>query len=349
MCDIKYALEDLREKYPLYRQNMFSFFEDEETLVVDKIYLRLYESYPEDYRGIFSVWHGRLNDLFKFMNQKAESNGHYNANESHELLELIKSIGELRSVLSKKGIEFRLAEIYDDKLKEVSGFLQQTCGSVIPDTYHPMQVEKYSPIFFINDDNLPKIIDDLGKEFNDDYLRTQLNQMYSTIESNPADAIGKAKSRSTVERNEVCTHGVQPLCRRIMRQLANARPPRESDGLSVRRNPPQETQPRLRHALLDLREINAPCDNICLTETEAAFQRTLKLLIAVRLNGDADNACRNRTLEIFTHCRTINAETLRDLALLQTIRIVKICRFDKDPFINGLHVTSSSEKCFSHM
>jgi hypothetical protein len=194
MCDIKYALEDLREKYPLYRQNMFSFFEDEETLVVDKIYLRLYESYPEDYRGIFSVWHGRLNDLFKFMNQKAESNGHYNANESHELLELIKSIGELRSVLSKKGIEFRLAEIYDDKLKEVSGFLQQTCGSVIPDTYHPMQVEKYSPIFFINDDNLPKIIDDLGKEFNDDYLRTQLNQMYSTIESNPADAIGKAKS-----------------------------------------------------------------------------------------------------------------------------------------------------------
>ena len=194
MCNIKYVLEDLREKYPLYRQDIDENLCIVEVPRVDEIYFKLYESYPEDYRDIFPVWHGRLNDLFKFMNQKAESNGHYNANESHELLELIKSIGELRSVLSKKGIEFRLAEIYDDKLKEVSGFLQQTCGSVIPDTYHPMQVEKYSPIFFINDDNLPKIIDDLGKEFNDDYLRTQLNQMYSTIESNPADAIGKAKS-----------------------------------------------------------------------------------------------------------------------------------------------------------
>ncbi len=194
MCNIKYVLEDLREKYPLYRQDIDENLCIVEVPRVDEIYFKLYESYPEDYRDIFPVWHGRLNDLFKFMNQKAESNGHYNASESRELLELIESIGELCSVLSKKGIEFRLAEAYDNKLKEVSGFLQQTCGSAIPDTYRPIRVEKYSPIFFINADNLPKMINDLGKEFNDDYLRTQLNQMYSTIESNPADAIGKAKS-----------------------------------------------------------------------------------------------------------------------------------------------------------
>ena len=115
--------------------------------------------------------------------------------------------------------------------------------------------------------------------------------------------------RAAIERNKVRIDRVQSLRRGIARQLANARPPRETDGLSVGHDAPQETQSRLCHTSLDLFKVNAVRDDVCLAETEAALEGALKLLVAVRLDRNADNACRKRPLEILAHCRAIDTKT----------------------------------------
>ena len=134
--------------------------------------------------------------------------------------------------------------------------------------------------------------------------------------------------RTAVERNKVRVDGMQALCRRIARQLADARPPRETDGLPVGHNTSQETQPCLCHTPLDLLKVNAVGDDVCLSKSEATFQCTLKLLVAVRLNGDADNARHKCSFKVLAHCRAVDTEACGDLALLQTICIVEICCLD---------------------
>ena len=134
--------------------------------------------------------------------------------------------------------------------------------------------------------------------------------------------------RTAVERNKVRVDGMQTLCCRIACQLADARPPRETDGLPIGGDPPQETQPRLCHAALDLREVDAAGDDVCLSKSEATLKCAFQFLVAVRLDGDADNARRKCSFEILAHRCAVDTEACGDLALLQTICIVEVCRLD---------------------
>ena len=73
----EFMLKDLQEKYA--------------DLQVDAVYTRLYADHGPSSR-MFASFHQRLNDLFSFMNGKARTNRHYNADQSRSLIALFEEI-----------------------------------------------------------------------------------------------------------------------------------------------------------------------------------------------------------------------------------------------------------------
>ena len=59
-------------------------------------YLRLYEDQAPDIQKVFAYFHQQFNYLFEFLNQKNIVNKHYNADESRQLIDLIKEFEEFQ-------------------------------------------------------------------------------------------------------------------------------------------------------------------------------------------------------------------------------------------------------------
>jgi tRNA A-37 threonylcarbamoyl transferase component Bud32 len=113
---------------------------------------RLYADDPIGH--MFAHFHANLNELFRFMNEKARMNHHYNANESRSLISLIEDIQEAREVLNLNGTDFTLNEGYGEALDRCDLFLSPSGGSVIPDEYIPVALIKYEPIFLLPDTSI---------------------------------------------------------------------------------------------------------------------------------------------------------------------------------------------------
>jgi tRNA A-37 threonylcarbamoyl transferase component Bud32 len=94
-----------------------------------------------------AAFHSQLNGLFDFMNSKAKINGHYNANESRELLDLIEEIGSTKASLRRIGITLELRDDYAEVLKTVQPFLSRSGGSGIPDDFTAIELIEYEPVF----------------------------------------------------------------------------------------------------------------------------------------------------------------------------------------------------------
>ena len=113
------------------------------------IIFELYNNYPNKYKIIFATAHDKLNNLLDFMNFKKRSNGHYNANESRELLHLILDIFELQDGLSRAGVLLLIDKKYEIKMKECMLFLTESYGCEIPEKTGYFNITKYDPIFRI--------------------------------------------------------------------------------------------------------------------------------------------------------------------------------------------------------
>ena len=94
--------------------------------------------------------HQRFNGLLMFMRSKKQSNGHFNAAESRELLRLIKLYEDMRHVLKTTPLSFWLEESYDSILEFCKGFLQESNGSAIPDNLPNFNIIEYEPIFYMS-------------------------------------------------------------------------------------------------------------------------------------------------------------------------------------------------------
>jgi Serine/threonine protein kinase len=92
-------------------------------------------------------FHTQLNGLFDFMNTKWKVNGHYNANESRELLDLIAQIASTQAGLKKIGVTLEVRDDYQRVFDEVKGFLGRSGGSPIPDDFAGITVIEYEPVF----------------------------------------------------------------------------------------------------------------------------------------------------------------------------------------------------------
>lgn len=125
-------LDDLRRRYA--------------SIDVTPEYLRLYHS--EDPNGrMFAHFQMQLNELFGFMNAKARRNGHYNADQSRELIYLTEEIRDAGKVLRRLGTEITLDESYQRRLDECAGFLLESGGSPIPGDLAPMEIERFRAVF----------------------------------------------------------------------------------------------------------------------------------------------------------------------------------------------------------
>ena len=123
---------------------------------IEENYINLYEVKKDSNDNknkmnlFFAFYHQKLNNLLDFMNYKIESNFHYNANQSRELIATIGQITSLRNELSKSEYKFDISEKYELKMQECSKFLSEYSGSTIPEDTEIFSTEKYEKIFTLS-------------------------------------------------------------------------------------------------------------------------------------------------------------------------------------------------------
>lgn len=115
----------------------------------DDRFTRLYEAEDFRLRPAFSYLHDRLNSLLGFMNEKRLRGGHYNADQSRELIDVTREIGQLRTTLRRIGVEVSLSAPYESVLERCRRFLTSSGGSAIPENFEEVTLEDYEPIFSI--------------------------------------------------------------------------------------------------------------------------------------------------------------------------------------------------------
>ncbi|RKD73149.1 protein kinase-like protein [Sinobaca qinghaiensis] len=99
----------------------------------------------------FSIIHSKLNDLFSFMNHKNSPGrgGHYNADASRELIDLLKEIRIILATLEREPSEetYQIDHTYQEIIEKCSFFLSSSGGSPIPDEFPIIETIDHQPIF----------------------------------------------------------------------------------------------------------------------------------------------------------------------------------------------------------
>ncbi|MGY3312500.1 tRNA A-37 threonylcarbamoyl transferase component Bud32 [Peribacillus simplex] len=116
---------------------------------------------------IFPLLHSKLNDLFEFLNYKNNSNGHYNAEDSRQLLDIIEQIRILQAKLTNE-YSFKIDDYYQGIINRCKKFLSLSSGSTIPEGFPKIDIIEEKAIFLKinsteieNPDNSRKITIDL--------------------------------------------------------------------------------------------------------------------------------------------------------------------------------------------
>lgn len=107
----------------------------------------LYENIANEYqKNLFAILHQEFNRLFKFMYSKG--NGHFNANESRELIAYIQLYEDMEYVLKNTEFAFSINGDYKKFIMECKKFLVASGGSEIPGNLQKITILEYEPIFF---------------------------------------------------------------------------------------------------------------------------------------------------------------------------------------------------------
>lgn len=119
---------------------------------IDSTYLELYRREQVLPRA-FAYIHAGLDVEFKHMNYKARggSRGHFNADNSRNLLDLIDLLAEARTVLTKAGHSLTMAPEYQRVIENAPAWLVDSGGSPVPEGFTPVEVESYAPVFSLGD------------------------------------------------------------------------------------------------------------------------------------------------------------------------------------------------------
>ena len=109
----------------------------------------LYSDIGNEYlRNLFAILHQKFNELFGFMYRK--TNGHFNAEESRQLLEYIKVYDDMQYVLKNTSYSFEINKEYKELIDTCRDFLLPSGGSPIPDDLKHIYLIEYGPIFTMN-------------------------------------------------------------------------------------------------------------------------------------------------------------------------------------------------------
>jgi hypothetical protein len=121
-----------------------------EDFVTPDSYLAMYADDPTG--RMFARFHAEADRLLEFLGRKSKTEGrHYNANESRDLLQLMRELLDAHQVMKEGGRPFVIAPAYTAVLKHCKQFLQETQGSSIPEDLPPISISRYRPIFILVD------------------------------------------------------------------------------------------------------------------------------------------------------------------------------------------------------
>lgn len=112
-------------------------------------YLPFYENIqPKTLAYLFAYFHFSFNLSFDFMNHKLY-NRHFNADESRDLIEIIKYYKMLANALKNYKYPYIIAKTYQQAIEKSSKFLSQSGGSRISDDFQTIELIEIEPIFYI--------------------------------------------------------------------------------------------------------------------------------------------------------------------------------------------------------
>lgn len=136
--------EDKRNE--VYLNNKYKEFTEGYGMENINRYSDFYEEIPTTLQRVFSFFHFEFNRLLKHLNNRL-SNGHYNAQESRDMIYLFNEIKNIQSNLKGTDLDFELNQYYEDRLKECESFLQDSGGSPIPIDFEKIDIKEIEPIF----------------------------------------------------------------------------------------------------------------------------------------------------------------------------------------------------------
>ncbi|MGE4419249.1 MAG: protein kinase family protein [Sulfurimonas sp.] len=112
-------------------------------------YYRHYEDiHPKALAHLFAYFHFSFNSLFKFMTPEL-LNKNYSADQSRELIEIIKYYKSLTNTLIFYKSTYIIEDRYKNAINESSKFLSDYGGSRIPEDFQPIELIENKPIFYI--------------------------------------------------------------------------------------------------------------------------------------------------------------------------------------------------------
>ncbi|UMY54868.1 MULTISPECIES: protein kinase domain-containing protein [Paenibacillus] len=135
----------------------------------------LYDDYYEnikndDLKQVFPLFHAMLNNLFSFMNQKLSPGygGHFNADPSRELIDVIEAFQKLQTNLKNSPIAFDLDPYYVELIGRCSAFLSKSGGSTIPSDFPMIELIEHRAIFIMMN------VVEVKRLFNKEVFQTKL-------------------------------------------------------------------------------------------------------------------------------------------------------------------------------
>lgn len=125
------------------------FLRQYDSMQIEQNYLLVYGREDMAPRAFASI-HERVDACLKFLNVKAPNGqeGHYNADDSRELLGLIEELNDLRRALRMVGQALVVRPEYEQTLKGAASWLQPSNGSPVPQGFTPVEVDPYSPMLW---------------------------------------------------------------------------------------------------------------------------------------------------------------------------------------------------------
>lgn len=118
-------------------------YNSEKKLLFQPYYIHFAHTYLNE---IFPILHSNLNDLFEFLNYKNKSNGHYNAEDSRQLLDIIEQIRILQSRLTNE-YSIKIDDYYQEIINRCKEFLSYSGGSTIPEGFPNIDIIEEKAIF----------------------------------------------------------------------------------------------------------------------------------------------------------------------------------------------------------
>lgn len=117
---------------------------------VSKKYIDFYDDIPnENLKKLLSIYHYKFNNLFEYLNSRLNTR-HYTAQESRELISVIKDFENLKMKLKGTELEFDIEQYYLETISQCKLFLQSSGGSTIPEDFKEIKIIDLEPAFILS-------------------------------------------------------------------------------------------------------------------------------------------------------------------------------------------------------